>query len=116
MYRVLKCKVQFLCVESMTMNETIENARLLLEELKEILQKEGEINWLRGIVAAIGCLRNPDIKQGLVEAKSIYLTMASGKGAFSEYYIHRVDASERVEANRRLDDLRDRLWQLFQGE
>jgi hypothetical protein len=90
------------------------NARLLLEELKTILQAEGEMNWINGILAAIHCLEDPDVERGYAEAKSIYKTMIGGHGAFSDYYIKREEFEIQRQANARLDDIRNKLWQLFQ--
>lgn len=98
----------------MNSNEGIVSARRLLEELETILKEEGETNWLQGITAAIRCLENPDLERGYHEARSIYNTMAAGKGAFSDYYIQRNDPVQQMEANWHLDEIRDQLWQLFQ--
>ena len=93
-----------------------ENVRRLFEELTMILQNEGEENWCNGVVAALKCLDSPDIEAGYDEAKSIYRTMISGSGTSSDYYIQREDPLRQAEANRRLDIVRDELWQLFQEE
>jgi hypothetical protein len=95
--------------------KTIEKARQLFEELKEILDKENESNWIRGIKAAIACLEDSNIERGYSKARSIYTTMTAGQGAFADYYIQRSDSTEQVNENRRLDEIREQLWQLLQG-
>lgn len=97
----------------MISQSTIEEATRLLDQLKAILEAEREANWLRGINAALGCLQESDREQGFQEAKSIYTTMATGKGAFSDYYIQHDNPGVQLEANKRLDKARNQLWQLF---
>jgi hypothetical protein len=92
---------------------TIASVRSLLEELRAILARQGESNWIRGVQAAIDSLDNPDDQKGYSDAQSIYRTMTMGRGPFSEYYTHRDDFEQRVSANERLDQIRSQLWQLF---
>lgn len=94
--------------------KTVEDARRLLDELRRILEKEGENNWIRGIVAARRCLDDPDIKRAVDGARSIYITMMGGNSSFSDYYIRRDNSAAQANANQQLDELRDELWRLFQ--
>ena len=98
----------------MISQNALSDARRLLQELKAILQREGETNCIRGVIAAIESLDDSNAEQGFAEARSIYKTVAQGKAPLSDYYIKRVNPTEQAEANKRLDELRDDLWRLFE--
>src|SRR3954468_8566176 len=96
----------------------IEKARLaqnLLADLRALLRSEGATNWIRGVEAALHSLTDEEPGRGFSEARSIYRTMSEGKGAFSDFYIERVDSPQRIEINQRLDEMRNKLWELFTG-
>ncbi|WP_080106581.1 hypothetical protein [Pseudomonas syringae] len=84
----------------------------LLEELKEIYHSEGCFNFDSGIDAVMHKLSASsemyDDEWG--QAASIYKTMAGSKSGFSDVYIDRGDAGERVELNTRLHEIRTILW------
>ncbi|WP_025318728.1 hypothetical protein [Granulibacter bethesdensis] len=89
---------------------------VLLEELESILNAKNERNWLRGIQAAIAELQKKEGRadsEGFENARSIYLTMIAGGRGFSEYFIWDNDEDGRFAANAKLDQIRERLWVLF---
>lgn len=94
----------------------IEEALRLLTELRSLLEKEGDVNWRRGIEAAIHQLSNEDgtlNAAGLENARSIFKTMTAGGRGFAEYYIWKNDEDARIAANKRLDDLRAKTWAML---
>lgn len=98
-------------------NDVIDKLVLLYTELIEIMEKDQENNWIRGINACLSILKakdNRSAKIKLSEVKSIYHTMHAGYGSFSEYFIWREDFDERVKANKRLDEIRDEIWNILE--
>lgn len=94
-----------------------EEARRLLLELDSILKERGEVNWVRGIEAAIGeltCNEGAFSESGFENARSIYKTMNEGGRGFAEYFVWLDDEDDRIAANRSLDSLRARLWDVFE--
>ena len=98
-----------------TMNATqkaLETRHLLLE-LRSLLKEHRELNWIRGIEAAIGELTLDDgtiNESGIDHARSIYKTMNEGGRGFAEYFVWLDKEDERIAANRNLDSLRISLW------
>jgi len=91
-------------------------AHSLLLELRALLDQEGETNWRRGIGAAVALLSDEQgnvSPRGFEEARSIYRSMNAGGRGFAEYYIEGSSDAERIQANARLDELRSKLWTLF---
>lgn len=96
--------------------ENAAEARQLLSELYDFLNAHHEKNWIRGIRAALIELSGPDDAlnaAGFESARSIYNSMIQGGRGFSEYFVWNPDAVQRSAANKTLDDLRERLWNLF---
>ncbi|WP_398308081.1 hypothetical protein [Zoogloea sp.] len=94
-----------------------EEARQLLLELSSLLKEHRESNWTRGIEAAISELTFGDgtfNKAGLEAAKSIYKTMNEGGRGFAEYFFWLDSEDDRIAANKDLDNLRTRLWDVFE--
>lgn len=90
----------------------------LLRRLAEILEAEGEQNWIRGIRAAIaegnaGEEGSKEKALALENMSSIYRSMHQGPGSFGDYFIWREDADERKEANREFEAVAKRLWNLL---
>ena len=102
-------------VNQMTLNEKAERARRLLKELLLIMETEPDRNWISGVSSALAWLDRGDIAVGFERAKATYRAMNGGMGTFSDYCVHRESFEERVKANRRLDQIRDGLWDLFEG-
>lgn len=91
--------------------------RQLLVELHTLLDSEGESNWRRGIDAAIGELTNENgglDEKGFDRARSIYNTMTAGGRGFAEYYVWKDDEDQRIAANKKLDELRSKIWSAFE--
>jgi type I site-specific restriction-modification system R (restriction) subunit len=88
----------------------------LLIELLSILEAQNDRNWSRGIKAAVQEFvdsNGSDTATGFENARSIYNTMTAGGRGFSEYFIWNDNEEERIQANKRLDDLRARIWKMF---
>jgi hypothetical protein len=87
----------------------------LLTELKDIFHREHCMEFDSGINAIIQILSEhprPDSNEW-AQATSIYRTMAGTKSGFSDIYVDRGSAEERVAANVRLDAIRKELWDTF---
>lgn len=89
----------------------------LLRQLQVILTREGEENWQLGVMAALGELNGSqelsedEVLERIKRAASIYRTMNSGSGSFSDFHVWRDDYDQRVQANETLDEVRERLWE-----
>jgi len=93
-----------------------EEAFHLLSELLVVLDSQRERNWSSGIKGAIAELLDAGGKidpAGFENARSIYNTMTKDGRGFSEYYIHKDDFDERINANQKLDDLKGKIWRVF---
>lgn len=96
--------------------KNFERAQELFAELLGILESQKEMNWIRGVKAAIRELNDGeggDSVDGFENAKSIYNMMASGGRGFAEYSIWNADEHERINLSRRLDEIRGKLWSEF---
>lgn len=87
-------------------------------ELRDILIRENEDNWIRGINAILREIHfaiqdNDDAKETIRSVSSTYSFMNSGNGSFSEYYIHREGFDERIEANQELSTIKDNIADLM---
>lgn len=88
-------------------------------KLKFILLKEGDSNWLRGILAIIEKLElslNNNESQSvdyLRDACDTWKTMYKGNGSFSDYYIWHDDFEQRVKLNKPLDSIRENIWSII---
>jgi len=90
----------------------------LLAELLGILDSQEEVNWIRGVKAALRELNDGNGGNGVdgfENAKSIYNIMTSGGRGFAEYFIWDSDERKRIGLNRRLDEIRDKLWDEFKN-
>lgn len=96
----------------MNLQQKIEIASNLLEKLVEILDGNQEHNWIRGAKLSLIYLNN-NSDEGFENAASIYRTMISGVGGFSEYYIDGNTPEERMINNYELDDIKSQLWDIF---
>lgn len=86
------------------------------EELKKILIKENEKNWVRGILAIIEKIERALSKdealsnEYLEGACNIWKIMEQGNGSFSDFYIWRDDLKERKKANNELVSVKNNIW------
>jgi hypothetical protein len=95
---------------------TNSNLTELLISLKEIFHSESCRNFDSGINAIIRLLSDdplPDSNEW-AQATSMYRTMAGSKSGFSDVYIDRGTAEQRIAANARLDTIRQMLWDAFE--
>lgn len=84
-------------------------ARALFQEAHDILQFQGDKNWIIGIENAL-----KELDAGNTDgAGSIYRSMVAGGRGFSEYNIWIDEYQNRLEVNERLDQIRDELWRIF---
>jgi hypothetical protein len=93
-----------------------EKIYVLFHELLAILDGQKDGNWSRGIKAATRELidLNAAVSQdGLDSARSIYNTMTACGRGFSEYFIWSDNEDERIKINKRLDDLRIKIWKIL---
>lgn len=88
-----------------------ERIKVLLSSVHELLLRQDEHNWLRGIAAAIETL---DAEGGVKQARLIYESMSKGVGSFADYNIWINDFDARAQANKSLDNLREQLWDAFE--
>jgi hypothetical protein len=98
------------------LQEKIERVRGLLEELIELLNRENEQNWIRGVNAAYRKVVEIDApldEKDFDNARSVFLSMTAGGRGFSEYYISSEDQNEQIRRNIPLDNLRKKLWEEF---
>ena len=89
--------------------DVLERARLLLEELIEIMEREGENNCIQGVYAVWGAIYRSDF----AGAGQNYRSVVQIKDGFSSFYIQRDNFDEMMKANRRLDEIRKELAELF---
>lgn len=88
------------------------------EELKAILIRENEDNWIRGIDSIIEKLEwsmnnkcnNPDYF--FYSSCDTWKTMDAGNGSFSDYYIWRDDFDERFRLNKIYQEIKDKIWDI----
>jgi hypothetical protein len=73
----------------------------------EDMNREGDEDWIHGINMLISEIDEGD---DVSDIGRIYRRIVGRPGSFSDYYIHRKDPVERVEANKELDQLRKKLW------
>ena len=99
----------------MDQSHQISLAIKLLYELQDIYSKENGKNLLPGIQSTIDCLENKNFSQEerCINACSIYINMSSTKCGFSEFYIDGSSVDERVQKNKRLDEIRESLWNII---
>lgn len=90
----------------------INEIKVVLRELDNILDNENESNWSKGIKSALLYVKS-GTEEDYFLARSVYKTMCNGGAGFMEYYIKRDDFREQETANAKLDSARDKLWDLF---
>lgn len=103
------------------MNSTQKSNDLLqlFNELKKIMIRENENNWIRGVNLIIEALTPPDYggkgsaDEAIKYVEATYRNMVSGNGSFSDFFIWRDDFDEREKANKRLDSVRADIWNLI---
>ena len=101
----------------MSISAVIDKLVLLFSELSEILENDNEKHWIRRIQECLSILQSKEElndKTKLTEVKSIYHSSHIGYSGFSEYFIWREDFDERVKANKRLDEIRDEIWNILE--
>lgn len=91
----------------------------LFNELKKIMIRENENNWIRGINLIIEALTPPDYggkgssDEAVRYVETTYRNMISGNGSFSDFFIWHDDFDDREKANKELDRVRADIWTLI---
>lgn len=88
------------------------------KKIRDILSKENEVNWIRGVDLVIEKLEwslsekcnDPDCF--FLDACDTWNSMMKGNGSFSDYYIWRDDFDERVYLNEKLDSALKVIWNI----
>ena len=89
-------------------------------ELREILIRENEDNWLKGINAILSTLHfaiedNNDAKETIISVGSTFSFMNSGNDSFSDFYIQREDLDERARCNEAFMKIKNNIVGLLAG-
>jgi hypothetical protein len=94
----------------------MDEIRSLFAEMKGILEAEGEANWIRGIELLLNTLSadhpSSDAEK-MAYVRQTYRSMHAGAGSFADCYVQRSDFDERVKANKRFGEIKDRVWELL---
>jgi len=88
----------------------------LLIDLESILENQGTSEWLKPIKAILHDLANANsdvTSDNFISAKSTYKNITNNARGFSEYNIWCDDYDKRLSLNKKLDEIRTRLWVLF---
>lgn len=88
-------------------------AKELLRMLYNFLVLHNEGNFIRGVHSALGELETDPTPEGYEKARSLYRTMVMGGRGLSEYIIWVDNKDERIALNNELENLREKLWELF---
>ena len=94
----------------------VDEACTVISELIALLAAENERNWSRGLKAVAHELTDSTrgtVEERFADARSIYNTMTAGGHGFSEYFVWSEDEENRIQSNRKLDELRRRMWAIF---
>ncbi len=92
----------------MSEDKTTEAKRLLLQ-LKQILKINNDRIFSPGVESAVAAIHAGKFK----EAATIYKDLKSGKKAFADWSIHKPNPQQRAEVNKPLDDVRNKLAEIF---
>jgi len=93
----------------------IDELRSLFVELRDILVSEGERSMGRFVEGLCYRLWDDSVVEDLKDIKRDYISLGVTR-PFSDFYIQRDEFEAGVEANRRLDQIRDRLgWLCDRG-
>lgn len=89
----------------------------LFIQLKKIMVKENENNWIHAINNIINYLlsnKNAKDENYIVnEVRKKLQSIYGGMGSFSDYYIWRDNYEERVKENEKLDSILDQIWTIL---
>ncbi len=97
-----------------TINELID----IFEKIENILSRENEKNWIRGIrfiQIELNQVKsdNSNIELVFSEIEREFRRMGSGKAGFADYFISRDDFEEEKKVNEKLFFLVDKAWTLL---
>ena len=87
-------------------------------KLKDILINENEGNWIKAINSILNDIQfsldnEQDVKATIRNIRYKYYLLNSGNGSFTDFYVHRDNFNERVEANKLLDDIKANIVDLI---
>lgn len=83
-------------------------------ELREILIREDENNWIRGINIILSRIHfalidNDDPKETIRSVGNTFSSMNSGNGSFSDFHAWRENFDERVEVNKEFKTIKNNI-------
>jgi hypothetical protein len=101
-------------ISKSTLKELIDT----FDKIHDILVRENENNWIKGInsirerlVSAEGS--NGNIDEVYKEIGVSYRSMNSGAGSFADFLVWRDDFDERQRLNQEFEALADKAWRLL---
>lgn len=101
-------------VNASTINELVDT----FEKIHDILLREKEDNWIRGINSIRDRLRvantsDSNIDDIYKEVGTSYRHMNGGSGSFADFMVWRDDFDERERLNQEFEALADKAWKLL---
>ncbi len=101
-------------VDTSTINELVDT----FEKIHDILLREKEDNWIKGINSIRDRLRaantgDSNIEDIYKEVGTSYRYMNSGSGSFADFMVWRDDFDERQRFNQEFQTLADKAWKLL---
>ena len=87
-------------------------------KLKDILVDENEDNWIKGINDILNDIQfavhnEQGLQATIRDIRYKYYLLNSGNGGFADFYIHRDNYKERVEANKLLEEVKTNIVHLI---
>ena len=97
---------------------TINELTDIFEKIHEILLREKEDNWIRGINSIRDRLHKAktsgsNIDEIYKDVGASYRYMNSGAGSFADFMVWRDDFDERLRLNQEFEVLADKAWKLL---
>jgi len=97
---------------------TINELSDTFDKIHEILVREKENNWIRGINSIRNRLSQTDpsdvdIEEVIKDVGASYRHMNSGQGSFADFMVWRDDFDERQKFNQEFESLADKAWKLL---
>lgn len=97
-------------------NESISEIKGIFSELKELLEKYGDISILNQyqlVKTAISILESSAEEEKYNEVADIYKALYPARGGLSEFYVWKDDFDERIAINEPFTRIKEELWEIF---
>jgi len=96
----------------------LNSIKQLLLNLIFILEKESEDNWIRAVYLMLDKVDNGlsgkvDSKEVIDYVSRTYKSISAGSGSFSDFFIWRENIDDRKKENKKLQKIKDDLWDLL---